>query len=98
MATHRRTTTGVNFELQPQWEPPDARGFCETLPAGPTVHVTRNNRRVVNAPVAANGRVTLPVPVLSGGSERYAIEIDFTGFEWLDVGAKAWVADSARTP
>jgi len=98
MATHRRTVTVVNFELLLQWEHPIVAGLFDTLPAGPIVHATRSRRRVVNAPVAAGGRVTLPVPVLSGGSERYGLEIDFTGFEYLDVNAKAWVAETARAP
>lgn len=98
MATHRRTVTVVNFELLLQWEHPIARGLFESLPAGPTVHATRAGRRVVNAPIAANGRVTLPVPVLSGGSERYGLEIDFAGFEYLDIANKAFVAEAARAP
>jgi hypothetical protein len=97
MTTHRTTATVVAFELHLQFEGPVARGIFEDLPAGPTVHVTRNNRRIANAPIGARGRVSLQVPV-AAGSARFAIEIDFAGFEWLDSLNPAWVAQSALRP
>jgi hypothetical protein len=95
MATSQTTVTVVNFVLHLRYRDPRTDSFF-SLPAGPLVHAMQGTKSLINAAVTAPaGRVTLPVPVK--GKAKIALEIDFTGREYLDLAAKAFVAESART-
>jgi hypothetical protein len=93
MATSQTTVTVVNFALHLRYRDPRTDAFFD-LPAGPIVHATAGTKSLINAAVAAAGRVTLNVPVK--GNAKIALEIDFSGREYLDLAAKAFVAESAR--
>ena len=95
MASHHHTADVIKFELQLQWEHPVLRGTFHDLPPGPTVRLTGSLAGAVTAPVGAGGRVTLTAPKFKFLA-RYALEIDFTGYEYLDVDGKSLVAEKAR--